>query len=132
MQGQPHIPWTACPCIWRLQARNRGRKCVDGLKISDDDLKGKCKDCMMGHQTRHPFNGKTEKNLEPLDLVLFNPWGPSHTQSTRGKAYLMIIVDAGTSHKHGAYLADKSDSSTLEAFDIFCSQAETTTGRKIC
>jgi hypothetical protein len=43
----------------------------------------------------------------------------------------MIIVDAGTPHKHGAYLADKSDSLTLEAFDIFCSQAETTTGGKI-
>jgi hypothetical protein len=101
---------------------------VDGLKISDDDLKGKCKDCIMGCQTHCLFDGETEKNLDPLDLMSFDLWGPSRTQSAGEK---MIIVDAGTSHKHGAYLADKSDSSTLEAFDIFCSQAETTTGRKI-
>jgi Integrase core domain len=44
----------------------------------------------------------------------------------------MIIVDAGTSHKYGEYLQDKSDTTTLAAFDMFCIAAETTTGRKIC
>lgn len=27
MQGQPHISWTACPCIWGLQARIRATTC---------------------------------------------------------------------------------------------------------
>ena len=48
-----------------------------------------------------------------------------------GKAYFMPIVDSGTSYKHGAYLADKSDSSTIPAFDDFRVQAEAITGSKI-
>jgi GAG-pre-integrase domain len=127
---QWHRRLTHCsPLTIREMASNN---MVDGLRISDDDLKGKCEDCIMGRQTRRLFDGEMEKNLDPLDLVSFDLWGPSRTQSAGGKVYLIIIVDAGTSHKHGAYLADKSDSSTLEAFDIFRSQSETTTGRKIC
>ena len=43
----------------------------------------------------------------------------------------MIIVDVGTSYKYGAYLTDKSDTTTLAASDIFRRQAETTTGHKM-
>ena len=43
----------------------------------------------------------------------------------------MVIVDAGTSYKYGAYLATKSDATTIEAFDIFRVRAETMTGRRI-
>jgi hypothetical protein len=86
----------------------------------------------MGRQTHCPFNGETEKNLAPLDLVSFDLWGPSHTQSTGGKVYLMIIVDAGTSYKYGAYLVDKSDPTTLVAFEIFRAHAETVMGKKLC
>ena len=104
---------------------------VDDLKISDTSLKGKCEDCILGRQTRRPFDGMTEKELDPLELVSFDLWGPSRVQSAGGKIYLMIIVDAGTSYKYGAYLADKSDLSTLASFEIFRTQAETTTGKKV-
>jgi hypothetical protein len=106
-------------------------KLVDGLTISETALNGKCEDCIMGRQTRRPFDGETEKSLHPLELVSFDLWGPSCTQSAGGNVYLMIIVDAGTSYKYGAYLADKSDTTTLTAFDIFRTQVETATGRKI-
>lgn len=86
----------------------------------------------MGRQTRRPFDGETAKNLIPLELVSFDLWGPSRTQSVGGKVYLMIIVDAGTSYKYGAYLADKSDSTTLAAFETFRAHAESFTGQKIC
>ena len=43
----------------------------------------------------------------------------------------MIIVDAGTSYKYGAYLHDKSDATTLAAFEIFRAGAETATGKKL-
>ena len=43
----------------------------------------------------------------------------------------MVIVDARTSHKHGAYLQNKSDATTLASFDTFYTTAETLTGRKI-
>ena len=54
---------------------------VDGLTISEDTVTGKCKDCIMGRQARRPFDGETDKKLEPLELVLFDLWGPSRTQS---------------------------------------------------
>ena len=44
----------------------------------------------------------------------------------------MVIVDGGTSYKHGVYLADRTDNTTISAFDNFCTKAETLTGRKIC
>ena len=106
-------------------------KLVDGLRISTTTLHGKCEDCILGRQTRRPFDGVTEKDLAPLDLVSFDLWGPSRVLSAGGKLYLMIIVDAGTSYKYGAYLSDKSDATTLASFEIFRTQAETTTGRKI-
>ena len=104
---------------------------VDGLMISQTDLNSKCEDCILGHQTCWPFDGKTEKDLAPMELVSFDLWGPSHTQSTGGKTYLMIIVDARTSYKYGAYLSDKLDSTTLVVFEIFRAQAETMTGKKV-
>ena len=105
---------------------------VDGLVIKGDTgVRGKCEDCILGRQTRRPFDGATEKDLRPLELVSFDLWGPSRVQSVGGKVYLMIVVDAGTSYKYGAYLSDKSDSTTIAAFDAFRSAAEALTGRKI-
>ena len=73
---------------------------VDGLKLSRTSVTGKCKDCILGRQTHRPFDGETEKGLEPLDLVAFDLWGPSRVQSAGGKLYLMVIVDTSTSHKY--------------------------------
>ena len=72
---------------------------IDSLSISNDDLRGKCEDCVIGRQTRWPFDGKTETDLDPLELVSFDLWGPSQVQSTGGKVYFMAIVDGGTSYK---------------------------------
>lgn len=43
----------------------------------------------------------------------------------------MIVVDAGSSYKYGAFLADKSDPTVLGALEVFRNQAETLTGRKV-
>ena len=107
------------------------KKLVDGLDISGGDPSGKCEDCILGRQTRRPFDGETSKDLLPLDLVSFDLWGPSRVQSTGGKLYLMIIVDAGTSYKYGAYLPDKMDVTTLEAFETFRAKSEALTSRKV-
>jgi hypothetical protein len=104
---------------------------VDGLIISETTISGQCEDCIMGHQTRRPFDGETVKDLKPLDLVAFDLWGPSRVKSAGGKTYLMIIVDGGTSYKYGVYLSNKSNTTTISAFDGFRIKAETLTGRKI-
>ena len=104
---------------------------VDGLTIVGKDLRGKCEDCIVGRQTRRPFDEQSDTSVDPLELVSFDLWGPSRTQSAGGKIYFMPIVDAGTSYKYGAYLPDKSDVSTIAAFDKFCATAEFLTGQKI-
>ncbi len=105
---------------------------VNGLNVSRNDLCGKCVDCITGCQTSHPFDGETEKDLDPLELVSFNLWGPSQVQSAGGKIYFMPVVDGGSSYKYGAYLSDKSDSSTIMAFDAFQVEAESLSGCKVC
>jgi transposase InsO family protein len=104
---------------------------VDGLRVSGNELRGKCEDCILGRQTRRVFDGVTEKDLNPLELVSFDLWGPSRIQSAGGKVYFMPFVDAGTSYKDAAYLSDKSDSSTIAAFDVFHVEAELASGYKI-
>jgi transposase InsO family protein len=127
---QWHRRLTHCsPLTIQEMARNG---LVDGLIISESTINGKCEDCILGRQTRRPFDGETEKDLKVLDLVAFDLWGPSRVQSAGGKIYLMIIIDGGTSYKYGVYLSDKSDATTIPAFEIFRAKAETVTGRKVC
>jgi hypothetical protein len=52
-------------------------------------------------------------------------------QSVGGKVYFMSIVDGGSAYKYGAFLSNKSDSSTIAAFEIFRVNAEALSGRKI-
>ena len=72
---------------------------VDGLSITERGLKGRCEDCILGRQTRRPFDDMTDKSLDPLELVSFDLWGPFRVQSVGGKYYFMPIIDAGTSFK---------------------------------
>ena len=126
---QWHRRLTHCsPLTIQEMAKNN---LVDGLELSGTVVTGKCEDCILGRQTRRPFDGETEKDLDPLDLVSFDLWGPSRVQSAGGKVYMMMIVDAGTSTKYGAYLQDKSDTSTIAGLDAFRITAETITGKKI-
>jgi len=104
---------------------------VDGLAILGKNLQGKCEDCILGRQTHCPFDERSDPSVAPLDLVSFDLWGPSCTQSAGGKVYFMPIVDAGTSYKHGAYLPDKSNVAMIAAFNNFCIKAESLTGWKI-
>jgi hypothetical protein len=104
---------------------------VDGLNISDKTLRGKCDDCVLGRQTRRLFNDESDKVLDPLELVSFDLWRPSHMQSVGGKVYFMPIIDVGTSYKHGAYLSDASTIATIAAFDVFRAKGEALSGRKI-
>lgn len=106
---------------------------VDGLAegITDRKVEGKCEDCLMAKQTRRPFDEPTDPNVEPLDLVATDLWGPSRVLSNGGKSYFMPIVDSGTSFKHGVFLADKSDETTIQAFDDYRIMAENQTNRRI-
>ena len=104
---------------------------VDGLNISETMINGKCENCILGHHACHLFDGETKKDLDILELVAFDLWGPSRVQSAGGEIYMMMIVDAGTSYKSGAYLLDKSDATTIPTFNAFCTSVETSTRKKL-
>ncbi len=72
-----------------------------------------------------------DPDVDPLELVATDLWGPSRTASAGGKTYMMIFVDSGTSFKAGEFLADKADETTLAAFDRYRKMAETQTGQKM-
>ena len=126
---QWHRHLTHCSLLTIQEMASKGL--VDGLVISKTAINGKCEDCIMGHQTHRLFNGITKKNIPPLDLVMFDLWGPSCMQSAGGNVYMMVVVDSGSSYKYSVYLPNKSDNITIAAFNIFHRKAKTATGRKV-
>ena len=55
---------------------------------------GFCEDCVMGKQTRHPFDGNTHPATKVLEHVHIDLWGPSCVISIGGKQYMMEAVNA--------------------------------------
>ncbi|SJK98299.1 uncharacterized protein ARMOST_01564 [Armillaria ostoyae] len=104
---------------------------VDGLNITLDPLLGKCEDCILARQTCCLFNEPSDPNVDPLDLVATDLWGPSRTASVSGKTYLMILIDSETGYKDGEFLTDKSDDTTMAAFDKWRKLAEMQTGKNV-
>ncbi|KAF7353204.1 Gag-Pol polyprotein [Mycena sanguinolenta] len=81
--------------------------------------------------TRGRMTATQKLTYPPLDLVAFDLFGPSRVASRGGNTYMMIIVDSVTGHKHTAYLPDKSDDSTIPAFEEYRLMAERQTGKKL-
>jgi hypothetical protein len=105
---------------------------VRGMDITTYDRgPGSCEDCIMGKQTRRPFDDNTERETSVLDRVYIDLWGPARTKSNGGKSYMMQVVDGMSAHTEAYFLADKSAETTLEAFKSYHAQAERQTGRKL-
>ena len=93
-----------------------------------------CNICLQTKSIRQLPSGE----LHPLP-ILDAPWDTASVdfimelpESAGGKVYLMILVDGGTPYKYGVYQSDKSDATTILAFEIFHAKAETVAGRKLC
>ena len=81
---------------------------VEGLTITNLACQpGLCEDCIMGKQSRRPFNGNTHPALEVLKRIHIDFWGPSCVASIGGKRYIMEAVDAYGGHTEGYFLMDK-------------------------
>ena len=51
---------------------------IDGLDIIGDvEVQGKCKDCIYGKQTAHPYDEVTEHEKNVLERVYIDLWGPA-------------------------------------------------------
>jgi hypothetical protein len=54
----------------------RSNNLVSGLDITDHALDGRCLSCRAGRQHTHPYDGKSDANIPPLDLVTFSAMRP--------------------------------------------------------
>ncbi len=97
--------------------------------ITNRNIERKCEDCLIVKQTHWLFDEPTDSNVELFHLMATDLWGPSHVVSNGGKSYFMLIVDSGTSFKHRVFLADKSNKTTIQAFDNFHVLVENQTGQ---
>ena len=80
---------------------------IDGLDIIGDvEVQGKCKDCIYGKQTAHPYDEVTEHEKNVLEWVYIDLWGPARVCSTRGAKYMMVFNDGGSSFWQGYFLGN--------------------------
>ncbi len=104
---------------------------VDDLNITNLKVEERCPNCQAGRQHARPFDNPTDPDVPPLGLVATDLWGPSRTALPGGNVYMMVIVDTGTSFKYGEFLKDKSNESTIKAFDDYQVLMENQTGQKV-
>jgi hypothetical protein len=49
---------------------------VEGLNITNRELKGLCEDCVVGKATKHPFDAEVIHKVDPLERIHIDLWGP--------------------------------------------------------
>jgi len=88
-----------------------------------------CVACCMGKS--HQFSTSPSSTLYtlPLQLILYDLWGPSHVTSSLGYSYYVSFVDAHSCYTWIYFL--KSKSNTLHIFKQFQSMAELQLNQKI-
>ena len=98
---------------------------VDGMSVMMYERgPGRCEDCIMGKQTRRPFDDNEHPEENVLDRVHIDLWGPSRVQSNGGKSYMMQMVDSTSAHTDVYFLADKRGETTHAAFQEYHVMAE--------
>lgn len=105
---------------------------VDGLNITDTNMKGKCIDCIKGKSTAVPHK-RPIANIEDFTegLICTDLWGPSPIRSKGGAYYMMPIIDAEHCVKEVYFTPNKESLMTLSAFDKFHNLLENQTGKRV-
>ncbi|KAF5366087.1 hypothetical protein D9757_012381 [Collybiopsis confluens] len=104
---------------------------VDGLSITSRETPGKCVDCILARQTTRPYDKPSDPDVDPLELVAFDLWGPSRIPTDAGNIYMMAIVDSGSGTHAAEFLPNKGDTATIAAFDRYRVTAEAESGKRI-
>jgi len=105
---------------------------VDGLNISGElTMRGRCKDCIFGKHSSHPFNKKGYQKTEVLESIHINIWGLSQTQSAGGVSYFMLLMDGYSSYKTITFLKTKSADTILQVLKNYHIEAERQTGKAL-
>jgi hypothetical protein len=100
---------------WIIEAS----KLVNGLEITSKDVIGKCKDCIIRNQKRHPYDKEITPETEVLQLTNIDIWGPAHVQSAGGAFYAMKFHDSGSSHCRPFFLKDCTAETVVNSLKIY-------------
>jgi len=105
---------------------------TNGLNVARElTMGGRCKDCIFGKHSTHPFNDNGYQETEILERIHVNIWGPSLTQSAGRAHYFMLLIDGYSSYKTVAFLRSKSADITLNVFKTYHNEAKHQTGNKM-
>jgi GAG-pre-integrase domain/Integrase core domain len=105
---------------------------VKGMDVTNYEKgQGSCEDCIMRKHTRWPFNDNTAREMDVLERIYIDLWGPAQTQSNGRKQYMMQMVNGKSTHTDGYYLADKNVETTLDTFRSYHVMSERQTGKKL-
>jgi len=85
---------------------------------------GRCKDCIFGKHSTHPFNDNGYQKTEILERTHIDIWEPLPTQSAGSASYFMLLMDGHLSYCTVAFLKTKSADITLNIFKTYHNEAE--------
>lgn len=90
-----------------------------------------CKDCIFSKQTNCPFDKQVTQEMELLEQVHMDLWGPAWVKSNGGAKYTLIMTDSASKFRKKYFLSEKSGDMTLEAVKHYQAEAERQTGKKL-
>ncbi|KAF8188094.1 hypothetical protein BJ912DRAFT_809996, partial [Pholiota molesta] len=100
------------------------KELVTGISIVPGKVIGRCEDCILGKQSRRPFDLAVEVESEVLERVYIDLFGPTTVESPSGKKYMMALVDGSSANTETFFLANKEMGTTLYCFDVYRKRAE--------
>jgi hypothetical protein len=115
----------------RMIEKMARKKLVEGLNITNRELKGLCEDCVVSKATKHPFDTEVIHEVDPLERIHIDLWGPAQTPSWGKAIYMMLACDSGTSIAFPIFLTRKDADTTTNEFKTFHKTAENQTGKKL-
>lgn len=94
---------------------------VNGLTVTKFRVTGRCKDYILGKQSRRPFDMDVEPECAPYERIAFNIWGPAWIQTIGRQTMMLVATDQDGAECTTWYLSSKTAETTLsclEAFDV--------------
>ena len=129
------FPSTSDAYLWHLRLghinSNRIQRLIkDGpLEPLDFDKFPVCESCLEGKMTKRPFNAKSRKAEELLELMHSDVCGPISIQARGGYEYFITFTDDYS--RFGYVYLMKRKSETFEKFKEFRVEVENQLGKRI-
>lgn len=101
---------------------NKLPECAEGVNLVKHKGSITCTTCLMGKQTRLPFNNIGSRATQPLQLVHSDLCGPMDQESLGGMKYFITFIDDYTRRVHVYFLKNKLN--ILEVFKDYKSRVE--------